>query len=698
TAQPSPFARSLLLGYVATFLYDGDAPLAERKAAALALDPSLLSELLGSVELSELLEPDAITQVEDELQHRAAGYQARDPEDTADLIRLIGPLPLNGLADRGIEPAWVDELIGQRRVIAIRIAGADHVAAIEDAARLRDGLGVALPQGIPDAYLRAVDHPIGDLAARFARSHGPFSTAAFAGATGLPLAAAQAALEPLLAQGRLTRFDRGQSPAAQWCDVEVLRRIRRRSIAQLRQMAEPVPAEQYANFLPAWQQVATFDLQRSSASSGSSATVPSLQGADGAFTVIEQLAGIALPWSVWESNVFPQRVRDFTPSLLDGLISSGEVTWWGAGGASPQDASIVLAPADLTPMLWGAQQDQPQDTGSPESINTSPASSNDLATLIETALPAGAAMFFRDIVEAVTLVAGQHGFEASAVTDAAVEAAIWQLLWRGRITNDTLAPLRLRTRTRSPSSRAVSPPRVGRSARMSRSGLRLPSRQGPPGMAGRWSLLGRGSTTSDTERNAAWAAVLLERYGVVTRGAVAAEGLAGGFQAAYRVLHAFEEAGRAQRTYAVAGLGAAQFGSATAVDRLRAPKTGRHGFVLAALDPANAYGAALPWPGTSVDSSSRHRPGRRVGAHVVLIDGALVGYLERGGATLLTWPQPDLTLVHVLRLLADAHRAGVVPRIALTSINGATDIDPGPLREARYVFTPNGWQASHAGG
>ena len=692
TAQPSPFARSLLLGYVATFLYDGDAPLAERKAAALALDPSLLSELLGSVELSELLEPDAIAQVEDELQHRAAGYQARDLEDAADLIRLIGPLPLDALVERGIERAWVDDLISQRRVIAIRIAGVDHVAAIEDAARLRDGLGVALPQGIPDAYLRAVDDPIGDLAARFARSHGPFSTGAFAAATGLPLAAAQAALEPLVAQGRLTRFESGQSPTVQWCDVEVLRRIRRRSIAQLRQMAEPVPAEQYANFLPTWQQVAPIDLQRSSA------VVPSLQGTDGAFTVIEQLAGIALPWSVWEGNVFPQRIRDFTSSLLDGLISSGDVTWWGAGGASPQDATIVLAPADLAPMLWAAQQGQQQDTSATEPISTSPGISIDLATLIETALPAGAAMFFRDIVEMVTVAAGHQGLEASAVTDAAVEAAIWQLLWRGRLTNDTLAPLRLRSRSRAPSSKAAPTPRIGRPARMSRSGLRLPSRQGPPGMAGRWSLLGRGPNVSETERNAAWAAVLLERYGVVTRGAVAAEGLAGGFQAAYRVLHAFEEAGRAQRTYAVAGLGAAQFGSATAIDRLRAPKVGRHGFVLAALDPANAYGAALPWPGTAADSSSRHRPGRRVGAHVVLIDGALVGYLERGGATLLTWPQSDISLVDILRLLADAHRARVVPRIALTSINGGADLDPGPLREARYIFTPNGWQASHAGG
>ena len=704
TTQPSPFARSLLLGYVATFLYDGDAPLAERKAAALALDPSLLSELLGSVEISELLEPDAITQVADELQHRAAGYQARDLEDAADIVRLIGPLPLDGLRERGIERAWVDDLISHRRAITVRIAGADHVAAIEDAARLRDGLGVALPQGIADAYLRAVDDPIGDLAARFARSHGPFSTQAFADASGLPLAAAQSALEALLATGRLTRFDAGPSTSARWCDIEVLRRIRRRSIAQLRHMAEPVPAEQYANFLPAWQQVAAIDLQRSSA------VVPTLQGADGAFVVIEQLAGIALPWSVWEGNVFPQRVRDFTPALLDGLMSSGEVTWWGAGGASPQDATIVLAPADLAPMLWGAQHNQQnqrdeQDEGrASELTSTAPGDSTDLATFIETALPAGAAMFFRDIVELVTVAAGQLGVQVSAVTDSAVEAAIWQLLWRGRITNDTLAPLRLRTRVRARSSKAasgpapVSAPRFGRSARMNRAGLRLPSRQGSPGMAGRWSLLGLGPTVSETERSAAWAAVLLERYGVVTRGAVAAEGLAGGFQAAYRVLHAFEEAGRAQRTYAVAGLGAAQFGSATAIDQLRAPKAGRHGYVLAALDPANVYGAALPWPGTAEGSSSRHRPGRRVGAHVVLVDGALVGYLERGGATLLTWPKPDYSLVDVLRLLAEAHRAHVVPRIALTSINGVTEIDPGPLREARYVFTPNGWQVSHAGG
>jgi len=217
-------------------------------------------------------------------------------------------------------------------------------------------------------------------------------------------------------------------------------------------------------------------------------------------------------------------------------------------------------------------------------------------------------------------------------------------------------------------------------------------------MAGRWSLLGRGSEITETERNATWAAVLLERYGVVTRGAVAAEGLSGGFQAAYRMLHAFEEAGRAQRTYAVAGLGAAQFGTATAIDRLRAPQAGRRGHVLAALDPANAYGAALPWPAAAQDSSTRHRPGRRVGAYVVLIEGALVGYLERGGATLLTWSRPDHTIVDVLRLLADAHRARLVPRIALTSIDGSSELDPGPLREAGYIFTPNGWQVSRAGG
>jgi ATP-dependent Lhr-like helicase len=709
TVQPSPFARSLLLGYVATFLYDGDAPLAERKAAALALDPSLLSELLGSVELSELLEPEAIAQVEAELQHLAPVFQARDREDAADLIRLIGPLPLVALLERGILPDWANELVEQRRAILVRIGGVEHVAAIEDAGRLRDGLGVALPPGIPDAYLSGVGDPIGDLAARFARSHGPFSTAEFASATGLPLAAAQAALEPLLTQGRLSRFDAGHPGASRWCDVEVLRRIRRRSIAHLRQMAEPVPPEQYADFLPGWQQVAAFDLQRSTTgargnqSASPAGPVPTLQGADGAFAVIEQLAGLALPWSVWEGNVLAQRVRDFTPSVLDGLMSSGEVIWWGTGGASPQEATIVMAPADLAPMLWGGQQ--VQGSASPGGGASGEASPPiDLPTVIETVLPAGAAMFFRDIVELVT---ANTDFDAAAVSDAAVEAAIWQLLWRGRITNDTLAPLRLRSSARTSSAKTTSPTRLarssssfggGRPARISRSGLRLPTRQGPPGMAGRWSLLGRGSEITETERNATWAAVLLERYGVVTRGAVAAEGLSGGFQAAYRMLHAFEEAGRAQRTYAVAGLGAAQFGTATAIDRLRAPQAGRRGHVLAALDPANAYGAALPWPAAAQDASTRHRPGRRVGAYVALIEGALVGYLERGGATLLTWSRPDHTIVDVLRLLADAHRARLVPRIALTSIDGSSEHDPGSLREAGYIFTPNGWQVSRAGG
>ncbi|MBA2715749.1 MAG: ATP-dependent helicase [Propionibacteriales bacterium] len=652
TSTPSAFARSLLFGYVAAFVYQGDSPLAERKAAALALDPALLGELLGRTELRDLLDADVVDEIELELQRLSADRRARDLEGVADLLRLLGPLTSDEVAarctDSSAAPHHLAALETARRAVRVRIAGVECFSAVEDVGRLRDALGVPVPVGVPEVFTEPVDDPLGDLCARFARTHGPFSTSDVAGRFGLGQAVAHDALKRLVIAGRLIEGEfRPGSTGSEWCDAEVLRRLRRRSLAAARKEVEPVEPAALGRFLPMWQQVGS-----------------RLRGPEGVLAVVEQLAGCAVPASSLEPFVFGSRLVDYSPSMLDELTSAGDVLWAGAGALPGADGWISLHVADTAALTL------------PDLIEVDLTQQH---TEILEVLSGGGAYFFRQLSDAV-----------GSTDDQRLAAAVWDLGWAGHLTNDTLAPLRAllgagrgthRSRRTTPRRRLSGPSRLSRSA-LSRSTLgggALPSvRTGPPAVAGRWSLTPK-RETDPTRRAHAAAEALLERHGVVTRGAVMSERTPGGFAAVYKVLSAFEESGRCRRGYFVASLGAAQFGGTGAVDRLRSvagqpdisgPDVPR-AILLAATDPANPYGAALPWPSRSTDAAnSGHRPGRKAGGVVVLVDGSLTLYVERGGRTLLTFSSDPLRIQPAVDALALAVRDGALGRLTVERADG----------------------------
>ncbi len=679
TPEPSPFARSLLFGYVAQFLYEGDSPLAERRAAALSLDSRLLAELLGQAELRELLDPEVLAELERELQWRTEDRRVKDAEGVADALRVLGPLTDGELAERGADPAWAAELAAARRAIRVRIGGADHWAAVEDAGRLRDALGTALPVGVPEAFTEPVKDPLGDLLARYARTRGPFTSAEAATRFGLGTAVAEGALHRLAAGGRVVQGEFHPSGMGQeWCDAAVLRRLRRRSLAALRQELEPVPPAALATFLPQWQHMGA----------------GRLRGVDGLARAIEQLQGAPVPASALERLVLPSRVRDYTPALLDELTTTGEVLWAGAGALPGKDGWISLYLADAAPLLLPAPH---------------PLEPTALHESVLSALSGGFGLFFRQIADQVRATTHPD------VTDPQLADALWDLAWSGRLTNDTLAPLRSvlgsgrtagstahRARRQVPRGRygTLTATALGAAYGSARTPGRTASRSGPPTVSGRWALLPPPEPDA-THRAHALARTLLDRHGVVTRGAVAAEGVEGGFSATYRVLSAFEDSGQARRGYVVEGLGAAQFAMDGAVDRLRAAATARErgdgaapqAVVLAAADPANAYGAALPWPDPPTEAG--HKPGRKAGSLVVLVDGELTVYMERGGKTLLCWPaDPDSPALRAAAVaLAEAARAGALGTVTVERVNGASALTSPlarPLEAAGFHATPRG--------
>lgn len=673
TPEASPFARSLLFGYVAQFLYEGDSPLAERRAAALSLDSRLLSELLGQAELRELLDAEVLAELEQELQWRTEDRRIKDAEGVADALRVLGPLTSAELAERGADPAWARELAGTRRVIEVRIASVEHWAAIEDAGRLRDALGVALPVGVPEAFTEPVKDPLGDLLARYARTHGPFTAAAAAERFGLGRAVTEGALERLGASGRVVQGEFHPAGVGQeWCDATVLRRLRRRSLAALRQELEPVEPTALARFLPPWQHLGG----------------QGLRGLDGLVRAVEQLQGAAVPASALEKLVLPSRVAQYQPAMLDELTATGELLWAGSGSLPGKDGWVSLYLADNAPLLLPP----------PHPLELSP-----LHQAVLDALAGGYGLFFRQIADQVRAA---H----PTASDQALADAVWELAWSGRLTNDTVAPLRaLLGSGRTAGSTAH---RARRSVPRGRFGAltaapRPASRTGPPTVAGRWSLLPP-LEPDPTLRAHALARTLLDRHGVVTRGAVAAEGVEGGFSAVYRVLSAFEDSGQARRGYVVEGLGAAQFAMDGAVDRLRASATAaereaggtpRQALVLAAADPANAYGAALPWP--EPPSGAGHKPGRKAGAMVVLVDGELAMYMERGGKTLLAWPSttpddpsaPDPRLEGAAHALAGSAAGGSLGTVTVERVNGEPALTSPVgtyLENAGFHATPRG--------
>ena len=667
SATPSPFARTLLFGYVAQFLYEGDSPLAEKRAAALALDPTLLAELLGQGEtlaLRDLLDPTAVATTEAELAHLTPERAARDAEDLADLIPALGPLDLGQLEQRvrpdGLPelPTWLAGLVRARRVIQVRIAGRDQWAAIEDAGRLRDALGASLPVGIPQDFLAPLPDPLADLVARHARTHGPFGASDIAARFGLGVAVVRDALARLVSAGRLVEGElrplrEGETGnVLDYCDARVLRLLRRRSLAALRAEVEPSGPRDLARFLLGWQHVGG-----------------GLRGVDGVLRVVEQLAGAILPASAVESLILPARITGYHPGLLDEAMAAGEVVWQGHGSLPGDDGWVSLHPADLAPLTMHH----------PLPLDLTPTH-----TALLAALDGGGAYFFAPLLERSGLTDGAAG-----------QAALWDLVWAGLLSGDTLAPLRAhlgggRTAHRP---RAVAPRRsryAGRAALLrsaattatsaggSAGASGLAARSTNPRTAGRWSLL-PDIETDPTVTAYARAEVLLDRYGVLTRGAVAAEDVPGGFAGVYRLLSAAEEAGRVRRGYFVEGLGASQFGSTGAVDRLRAgarpledTREPTPGIILAACDPANPYGAALPWPErpTTDAGGKGHQPSRKAGALVAIVDGDLVLYVERGGRTLLTWSEDPTTLQAAADALALAVREGALGRLTVERTDG----------------------------
>ncbi|MGO4536030.1 ATP-dependent helicase [Leifsonia sp. 2MCAF36] len=702
TETASPFARSLLFGYVAAFMYEGDSPLAERRAAALSLDAGLLAELLGRAELRELLDPQVIERVELQLQRLAPERRVRGVEGAADLLRLLGPLSVDEVAerleadvdaatkgdndddnlltaphaDRATAATHLATLVQTHRALAVTIAGTERFAAIEDASRLRDALGVPLPIGVPLAFIEPVDDPLGDLVSRFARTHGPFETADIATRLGLGPAIVHDALRRLARDGRVVEGEfRPHAHGSEWSDAEVLRRLRRMSLAALRHEVEPVDTTTFGRFLPEWQHVGS-----------------TLRGVDAVASVIEQLAGARIPASAWESLVLPGRVADYSPAMLDELTATGEVIWSGDGSLPGDDGWISLHLADSAPLTLAPPSEHEPD---------------ELQRGVLDALGRGGGYFFRQLSDTLGAERG------SAIDDPELVTALWDLVWAGRITNDTLAPLRTLTAGGSGAHKRPRQPtrtRMYRGRAATRSAM--VTRMGPPTAAGRWSLLPQRDLDS-TVRAHGQAETLLDRYGVVTRGSVMNEGTPGGFALAYKVLSGFEETGRARRGYFIETLGAAQFASGATVDRLRSfsrdhtQERPYEAVALAATDPANAYGAALPWPAVPGETGTGHRPGRKAGALVVLVDGELALYVERGGKSLLCFVDsaeqsagaatPGGDPAPVLRAAARALAALVtsrrVDKLAVETVNGGFVLGSplgDALSEAGFLATPRG--------
>ncbi|PVB58566.1 ATP-dependent helicase [Mycobacteroides abscessus] len=651
TDTPSPFAAAQLFSYIGGFMYDEDRPLAERRAAALSLDTNLLAELMGRVELRELLDPAVIDATERQLQHLAEERKARDAEALADLFRLLGPLTAEEIAQRCAGPgaAWLDELVSARRVVGTSYGQRSWWAAVEDVARLRDALGVPVPPGVPAAFTDAATDPLAELLSRYARTHGPFTTGEAAQRFGLGVRVAADTLSAMAARGQLVRgeFTSDATDSEQWCDAEVLRILRRRSLAALRAQVEPVSTSAFARFLPDWQYLDS-----------------NLRGIDGVATVIEQLAGVPIPASAWEPLILARRIRDYSPQMLDELLASGEAVWSGQGSISAQDGWIALHPSGVAPATLAAAETVILD---------------DAHRAILDCLTAGGGYFFR-----------QFGSDAT-------RAALWDLVWAGQVTGDTFVPVRALLGTSTTSRTAHRNRRAPRLRAYTPITTAAPV---DPAVAGRWSMLPE-RLTGGTERSHIQAELLLGRYGVVTKGSVVAESVAGGFAWLYKVLSTFEDNGRCRRGYFVESLGGAQFASPATVDRLReyldAVDDARKPYratVLAATDPANPYGAALVWPRAT--SESGHRPGRKAGALAVLVDGDLALYIERGGKSLLSFVI-DPTVLHAAALgTMELVRDGGLDGLVIERIDGRSVFDIGDsavvaaLMEAGFARTPRG--------
>jgi ATP-dependent Lhr-like helicase len=648
---PSPFASGLLFGYVANYIYDGDAPLAERRAQALTVDQGLLRELLGEAELRELLDPDCVTDVEEELQQLPERLRARSADGVHDLLLRLGDLDRGEIERRALTAAVagaIDDLVATRRAVELDFApvgGARRLrfVAAEHASRYRDALGLALPPGLPEAFRRSPADPLGELLLRYARTHGPFPAGAPAARLGLLPATIEPVLHRLTAVGKLVEgaFRRGESDR-EWCDPEILRTIRRRSLARLRKEVEPVEPAVLARFLARWQQVLPGERRR---------------GLDAVLDAVERLQGVALPASALEREILPARVEGYLPGDLDDLAAAGEIVWVGISSLGGHDGRVALFLTDRFPLLH-----TPID---PARVTLDPREREVLEFLQRSG-----ASFFATIHDGVG-----GGFPQSTVD------ALWSLVWKGLVTNDTFRALRAYAREAGSGGKRKAPMgqrtvlpngRPGGAA-----GFRS-RRLAPASAEGRWSLVAAPrraeADVADTARAAALAQQLLARYGLVTREVGAAEEIPGGYSAIYEVLRTMEETGKIRRGYFVGGVAAMQFALPPVLDMLRglrerpeAPEV----VTLLAADPANPYGALLPWPALQGDAQGsdggesandgeaaaarRRGPTRATGSHVVLVDGALAAWVARGGRQVHAFlPPDDPERSRVLRAVAGA--------------------------------------------
>ncbi|MEA2483993.1 MAG: ATP-dependent helicase Lhr and Lhr-like helicase, partial [Thermoleophilaceae bacterium] len=626
TQHASPFASSLLFDYVATYMYEGDTPNAERRAAALSLDRDLLAELLGQEELRDLIDPGALEQIEADLQRLSDRRKAATADHLHDVLRGLGDLTTDELAARviiGVDAAgMLDQLEAERRAVSMRIGGEDRWIASEDAALYRDAFGAVPPGGLPEAFLETVEEPFLRITRRFARTHGPFTTR---------LLQSRYGVDPLPALRELERGDelvRGElrpgGTEREWCDTDVLRRLRRASLAALRREVEPVEQRTLARFLAEWQ--------------GIDRSPPGGAGIDRLREVLIPLQGVALTQETWERDVLPRRVGAYSTTWLDELCASGEVVWIGAGALGRSSGRVALYFRDDAPWL-----------GPPTIRGERPAGK--LHDRVRERLSRGAC-FWTDLL-----------VDIEGVDAAELQEALWDLAWAGEVTNDAFAPLR------APRLSLVRAERA-RTARRRFGAHRSPR---TPQVIGRWSLTESlfAGAPAHGERARALAEVLLERYGVVTRETVRAEGIAGGFSALYAELSKLETLGTARRGYFVESLGGAQFALSAAVERLRALRTDDNGggaLVIAATDPANPYGASLPWP--KRDYTGRG-PARVPGAHVVTVGGEPVLFAEKNGRNLVPLSDPDEALLHTaLEALAEHVRKGRIRQLAVERFDG----------------------------
>ncbi len=660
TQSASPFASSLLFDYVATYMYEGDTPTAERRAAALSLDRDLLRELLGQEELRELIDPGALERVEEDLQCRSEMTRATDRDSLHDVLRRIGDLTREQIAERvfaGVDAgALIEALLRERRAVELRVGGERRLIAADEAGLYRDALGAAPPGGLPEAFLADVPDALRELIARYAATHGPFSAAEVRERYGVDAAAV---LRELERDGAIVRGEiRPGGSSRDWCDTEVLRRLRRASLAALRKEIEPADQRRLAAFLPSWQGVDRHT--RAGA------------GIDRLREVLVPLQGLALPVETWERDVLPRRTGAYSPTWLDTLCASGELVWIGAGPLGRSGRVALYFREDAAAI------------GPPSQRGAADAPSSAEHEQIRARLTRGPA-FFTDLL---------------AELDGSAEAlreALWDLVWAGEVTNDAWAPLRAPrlalARGEGAGRQGAARRRAGRSRFAARRSTGAQSQ-----VQGRWSLTqaafgGELDASDAPERRRTIAELLLERYGIVTREQVLAEGIKGGFAMLYDTFARLETLGICRRGYFIEGMGGAQFALPGAVERLRAAplRAGDGGgrdsvLVLAAADPAQPYGAALPWPKRE---GSERRPSRVAGAYVVMVDQEPALYVERGGRGLITLAEPHgqplvpgrTDPVEVaLGALADAVRTGRVGKLALERIDGEPAISSAFVR------------------